>query len=341
MIGPLPPPLGGTRVLFKQLINELYSFKKFHFKVINIIPLRNNIFRTLFFFIRLITFLSFKTKDYDLIALHCSRSSLLYLSSFIRVFSTLYRKPWLIRTFGGGDFSALYTPLYSRIILSNLNSCNAYLVETKKLLGIGIKLQIKNCYWYSNSRVMLDHKDLPIRRSCKKFIFVGHIRSGKGVLTLINAFKLIHNPAITLDFYGPLRHDISIDDLKLDSRISYKGEISNDQVILTLLSYDALVLPSTLNEGYPGVILEAYSAGIPVIVTDVGGIPEIVNKNTGMFVQVGDPVSLSSKMKTLIDDSDKYISFLNHVLEERTKFSSSYWSKRFTDICSDILIESK
>ena len=69
-----------------------------------------------------------------------------------------------------------------------------------------------------------------------------------------------------------------------------------------LKNFDIFVLPS-LKEGLPYVILEAGLAGLPVIASNVGGIPEIIeNGKEGLLVPPANPEELAKAIKKLIDD---------------------------------------
>ena len=69
-----------------------------------------------------------------------------------------------------------------------------------------------------------------------------------------------------------------------------------------LKNFDIFVLPS-IKEGLPYVILEAGLAGLPVIASNVGGIPEIIdNEKNGILVSPANPEELALAIKKLIDD---------------------------------------
>lgn len=66
---------------------------------------------------------------------------------------------------------------------------------------------------------------------------------------------------------------------------------------------DALVLPSLFGEGMPMVILEAMAMGVPVIASDVEGVPEVLEHGrTGLIVPAGDAGQLAAVLADLIDN---------------------------------------
>jgi glycosyltransferase involved in cell wall biosynthesis len=70
---------------------------------------------------------------------------------------------------------------------------------------------------------------------------------------------------------------------------------------------DVTVLPSLEKEGLPNVLLESMSMGVPVVSSDLGGIPEIVfDGETGYMVAPGDPVALADAIERIWVDQDRY-----------------------------------
>jgi len=87
--------------------------------------------------------------------------------------------------------------------------------------------------------------------------------------------------------------------LGLGDRIRFVGFVRNRAALYRNL--DLLVLPSE-SEGVPVALLEGMAAGVPVVATTVGGIPEVVESGrTGLLVAPSDPVALAGALLALVD----------------------------------------
>ena len=86
----------------------------------------------------------------------------------------------------------------------------------------------------------------------------------------------------------------------LEKYIKFTGYLEQEDIIKILNSSDIFVLPS-YGEGFPLVILEAMAAGLPIISTPVGAIPEVINDGeNGFFVKPMDHIALAEKIILLI-----------------------------------------
>jgi glycosyltransferase involved in cell wall biosynthesis len=103
-------------------------------------------------------------------------------------------------------------------------------------------------------------------------------------------------------------------DLDADLRAEALKSSANDRVHLLgwrndideiMPIFDILVLPS-LNEGMGRVLVEAMAAGKPLVASNVGGIPDLVQHDyNGLLVPPGDEKALAASIKLLIDDPEK------------------------------------
>lgn len=133
--------------------------------------------------------------------------------------------------------------------------------------------------------------------------FVGRITYDKGVDQLINAFSRVTDPRIRLLCIGePENEELAAQIGVLGDRVSVVGW-TND-LWGHLSAMDVLCLP-TLREGFPNVVLEASSVGMPTITTRAtGAVDSVVDGVTGFLFDVGDTDALLRHIRTLADDDD-------------------------------------
>ncbi|MCX6829226.1 MAG: glycosyltransferase [candidate division Zixibacteria bacterium] len=109
---------------------------------------------------------------------------------------------------------------------------------------------------------------------------------------------------LTMAGTGELTDDLKsmVHEFLLDDRVKFVGYIENDQVPSILAEHDIMVMPS-LAESFGVAALEGAAVGLPVIASDVGGIPEVVEDGeTGILVRPGDPESLAEAIMKLASD---------------------------------------
>ena len=137
---------------------------------------------------------------------------------------------------------------------------------------------------------------------------VGRLVWAKDYDNLIEAFDLIAdeipNVYCLIAGDGELYPDIKskIESAGLDERVMLLGHISREDVLALIKACDLFVM-SSRSEGTPMVLLEAASLKIPILATNVGGIPELFrNEEECLLVPPGDPDALASNMKKLLRD---------------------------------------
>jgi glycosyltransferase involved in cell wall biosynthesis len=139
-----------------------------------------------------------------------------------------------------------------------------------------------------------------------KVLFIGRIGRRKGAYDLIEAVKKIRFLNFSLDLVGDgegdkIRNIAGVENLT--GIVKVYDWVSHKDVGKLYDKADILVLPSYA-EGLPMSILEAIGKGLPVISTNVGGIPEmIIDGRNGFIVEPGDIDALSEKMRVLISNA--------------------------------------
>jgi len=132
---------------------------------------------------------------------------------------------------------------------------------------------------------------------------IGRLRAPKDFLTLVRAVARLEPGSFRLLIAGdgPDRQLIAAEvrRLGLDETVALLG--ARDDIAALLSAADVFVLSST-SEGFPMSVLEAMAAGLPVVASAVGGVPEAVDAATGALVPPRDPAALARALATLVAD---------------------------------------
>ncbi|MBN1999819.1 glycosyltransferase family 4 protein [candidate division KSB1 bacterium] len=147
-----------------------------------------------------------------------------------------------------------------------------------------------------------------IRPKSLKFriLFVGRLIKTKNVACLIRALALLKNTNICLTVVGEgpcasMLHSLAAEK-KLGKSVVFKSALLDVKEYYQ--NHDVLVLPS-LFEGLGIVILEAFSYGLPVIGSAVGGITELLENNRGLLFESNNHRDLAQKIQTLYKNDRK------------------------------------
>jgi glycosyltransferase involved in cell wall biosynthesis len=138
-----------------------------------------------------------------------------------------------------------------------------------------------------------------------RILVVGRLARQKRPDIAIRAFAQVRerNPSAELHLVGdgPLRFELTalIAELGVADSVKFLG--LRDDVPALLSRASCLVLSSDY-EGCPYSVLEAMAAGVPVVATKVGGVPELVDERNGLLVEPGQPDELAEAVSALVAD---------------------------------------
>jgi glycosyltransferase involved in cell wall biosynthesis len=133
---------------------------------------------------------------------------------------------------------------------------------------------------------------------------VGRLTPAKGFFDLLSAFKIIHSThpraALVIAGGGDLRDDLIklVDEFGLHNDVFLLG--SRHDVPKILAAADIYV-NSSLWEGTPVSVLEAMSAGLPIVATTVGENPYLLSLGKGILVPPSEPEKIASAIISLLD----------------------------------------
>ncbi|MBK7430443.1 MAG: glycosyltransferase [Bacteroidetes bacterium] len=174
-----------------------------------------------------------------------------------------------------------------------------------------------------------------------KFIvlYVGYLYETKGVRELITALKDLESvKSVYAIFCGGRTGLVSkINSLK---NARYEGQLPIETVMKYMKAADVLVLPSYM-EGIPGVVKEAGMTGLPVIATNVGGIPELLKDGKGILIPAKDSAAIKNAIETVMSDNQGAIdraTQLRSFIEQN--FNVSQISKDQVEIYNELVSRS-
>ena len=150
--------------------------------------------------------------------------------------------------------------------------------------------------------------DHPQQKKCN-FLFLGRLGKRKGAYDLLEVLrdnKIYYQEKVKLFIGGDgeVEHVLKrIREYKLEEMVEYVGWVTGEKKIELLNNADVYVLPS-YSEGLPISILEAMSYKLPIISTNIGGIPEVVfNAQNGYLITPGDQPALKRCIDKMLESS--------------------------------------
>ena len=217
------------------------------------------------------------------ISIHGTSRDFLVLAPIVVFVARAFKKDVSLRKYAGNFYDifsssgAIKKSLYGYA----LRNCNALFFETKYLVGKFKKIN-EATYWRPNVRKKSLFRKNPLFE--KRFVFISQVKRSKGVLDFIDAASEF-GTAYKFDIYGPILESGIGERIQEGKNVNYKGILNPKEVTRTLVKYDVLVLPTYHDgEGYPGIIIEAFSCGVPVIASRWNSIPEIVKDGENGFL---------------------------------------------------------
>jgi len=299
-----------------------YFFERFKDKVTVIPHLKRDIrpIHDIMAFMRL--YLVFRREKFDIIHTHSAKAGA--LGRMAAVFSGCRV---IIHTPHGHNFYGYFSPLASKLIiliekfLSHFSDKIITLTELEKQDFIRFKVAGEHKISVIYQGLELEsYSHPPVNRIEMRKAFninadelavgmVARLEPIKGPMYFIEAAREVAQRNSKTKFIivgeGSLRRHLEerVKALGLSERFNFSGWQENVTAIVSLL--DVLVLPS-LNEAVGMVLIEAQAAGVAVVATRVGGIPEIIKDNeNGLLVPPADPSEIAKAVNSLLEDMQK------------------------------------
>lgn len=324
MLGPGDGVIGGISALTNELVPvleknvDLMYFPTVRNRILKYSGIFSiqNIWLAISQYIRFIS--SFHKFKPNIIHIHTSQGIAWLKDTFYILFAK-NRSCRVVLHIHAADYEELYggkprlTRLYTRKILGLVDAIITVSDEWKtRLTSIAPANRLytfKNCITadrFPEKSYVSDSRE-------RKALFLGSVGSRKGVFDLIEAIGIVKNNnrqlKVWIAGYEDREGDFSkaqllLEKLQLNDTCEFMGMVVGNAKVELLRNADFFVLPS-YNEGLPMAILEAMAAGLAVVSTPVGGIPEVVRDEVnGFLVLPGDVKSLAEKLSILAVDQN-------------------------------------
>jgi glycosyltransferase involved in cell wall biosynthesis len=184
---------------------------------------------------------------------------------------------------------------------------------------------------------------LPIKT--KIILFFGSLVPYKGPDILLKAFKVIKNefPEVKLIFAGRGQMLVELRDMAkkfdLDDDVIFLGFVEDEKKALYYKSADIFCLPSTnMAESFGIVNLEAMASGIPIVGSNLGGIPDIIKEGeNGLLAKPCDYQSLANALLMLLKDNDLRQKMGNNGRKMVTDYSWDKIAKETEELYKNLL----
>lgn len=170
---------------------------------------------------------------------------------------------------------------------------------------------------------------------------IGHVGAlvdaDKAQSDLVAALKLLRqhqiDACLVLVGEGPDRG--ALEELAVGLPVYFAGHVEN--VADYLASFDVFAFPS-LQEGMGSSILDAMYVGVPVVASNVGGIPDIVEDGVnGILIPARQPVALSEALATLIQDAAMAEQLVEKAKKTADKFATPNMAQHYLTLYADVL----
>ena len=251
------------------------------------------------------------------------------------IISKIIRKPVFITVHGMDVTNFENNPIYERFISFSLKNCNKVIAVSEYLANIIISFgpNQDNIIILRNAVDQKRFRPYRNKKLCKQYkindeniviLFVGYLDEFKGIFELVDAFFEIStnnkNLKLMVIGTGPKEDQLKMKvmNLGLEKSVIFTREIPPSEIHEYYQSADIFVLPSYTDAGGPPLVfIEAMACGLPVIGTDVGGIPEgIENGINGFIIPAKNVDELAKKLNILSEDENLRKEFGNNSLKK-------------------------
>jgi glycosyltransferase involved in cell wall biosynthesis len=140
----------------------------------------------------------------------------------------------------------------------------------------------------------------------KYVVYFGRLSAEKGLPTLLDAVFRLRDIPLVVCGDGPLRESLEQRVASSGVRnVEFAGHLGKPELDLVVRRATAAVLPTESPENAPYTVLEAMEHGVPIVVSDMGGLPELAELCDGIVFPAGDACALAKAIKEVWSDGSR------------------------------------
>ena len=299
-----------------SVVSEYKNYIGKDFRHFSTIDYSNNFLNVLFFPFKVTFFIFYLAlnREIKIVHIHASKDGSFLRKFIIFIIAKLFFFKKVVYHIHSGKFNEFYfnSSLLLKLLIEKIilhSDClitlsvywkdyfeTTFEINTAKVVNNIVK---KNTNFISNERDLI------------KFLFLGRINDNKGIFDVMSCLidnKIKFNNKIKIIIGG----DGEVDKLlkiisknKLENLVKFIGWVSGKDKVKIFQDTDVMLLPS-YSEGLPISLLEALSYKFPLVSTNVGGIPEILDHMVnGLVVKPGNKKEITQALQFYIDNKSK------------------------------------
>ncbi|MCF7981272.1 MAG: glycosyltransferase family 4 protein [Pseudomonadales bacterium] len=355
LVGPLPPPAGGMARLTEEL-EELLTSSGLEVELIRTNPSYRPKFisrikgvRALF---RLCGYLSkiYKScSNVDLFHVMANSGLSWHLFSAPVLWLAWIRRVPVVLHYHGGEAEKFFSKSWF-LIKPSMVKASLVIVPSKFLSKV---FSGRNIHSEIVPNVVdierFQMKDVPTfgintKKSFPQIIVVRNLEKIYDIKTAIQAFALINlqypTARLTIAGSGPEEQALKREVARLDitEETNFCGRLNYKEIINLYMGADVMI-NSSLVDNSPVSIVEAFASGVPVVSTNVGGIPYLIKPEiNGMLVEPNDPRMLADAVLNILEDSELRKELIEQGKKDAKKFDKNVVVPQILSLYEEVLL---